>query len=131
MTKRRFTFKLQPLRTVREHAELTAMRDLAGRSDERGEVTWLDPQPSALQIGLERREGRQGELDGDPFGTVLEAKPGGMPDGILQLKDQQRCDDNRLALGLYDLGRFGRPRSRNVQPKEELASAEIMFDAAL
>src|SRR5262249_29843515 len=30
MTKRRFTFKLQPLRAVREHAELTAMRDLAG-----------------------------------------------------------------------------------------------------
>ena len=30
MTKRRFTSKLQSVRTVREHAELMAMRDLAG-----------------------------------------------------------------------------------------------------
>jgi flagellar export protein FliJ len=30
MTKRRFHFKLEPLRIVREHAEHTAMRDLAG-----------------------------------------------------------------------------------------------------
>src|SRR5262245_62044801 len=30
MTKRRFTFKLESVRSVREHAEMAAMRDLAG-----------------------------------------------------------------------------------------------------
>lgn len=34
MSAKRFTFTLEPLRTVREHAELVAMRDLAGELEQ-------------------------------------------------------------------------------------------------
>jgi flagellar export protein FliJ len=61
MTKRRFTFKLQPLRAVRKHAELAAMRDLAGElrhadelRDELGsaQARLQDARPAEVESGL-------------------------------------------------------------------------------
>jgi len=55
MSAKRFTFTLEPLRTVREHAELVAMRDLAGELEQaaalRREVLTTEERLSSARVG--------------------------------------------------------------------------------
>jgi flagellar export protein FliJ len=63
MTRRRFSFALEPLRTLREHAELVAMRDLAGELE----------QAASIKRELDSTQGRLADARGGAVEVPLTA----------------------------------------------------------